>query len=107
MISSSFKSLRLYVYGTVSFILSTTNISLLQLGAYTLANIFLYLVILTLSPTLNLLFFFHYAYQYKLFYYYVLKNSNFVVSPTSIGFILIVLRLVLLHLLTMFIQFIS
>ena len=45
----------LYVYGTVSFILSTKNISLLQLGVYPLANIFLNLDILTLSPTLNLL----------------------------------------------------
>ena len=54
MISSSFKSLRLYVHGTVSFILLTTNISLLQLGVYPLANIFFNLDILTLSPTLNL-----------------------------------------------------
>ena len=44
-----------YVYGTVSFILSTINISLLQLGVYPLANIFLNLNILTLSPNLNLL----------------------------------------------------
>ena len=45
----------LYVYGTVSFILLTINISLPQLGVYPLANIFLNLDILTLSPTLNLL----------------------------------------------------
>ena len=69
MISSSFKSLRLYIYGTVSFILSTINISLLELGAYPLANIFLYLDILTLSPTLNLLSF-SLCSQYKLFYYF-------------------------------------
>ena len=52
------------MYGTVSFILSTINASVLQLGVYPLANIFLNLDILTLSPTLNLLSFslcsFHY-----------------------------------------------
>ena len=53
--SSSFKSLILYVYGTVSFILLTINISVLQLEVYHLANIFLNLDILTLSSTLNLL----------------------------------------------------
>ena len=51
---------------------------MLQLGVYPLANIFLNLGILTLSPTLNL------------------PYSNI----TSIGFILIVLCLVLLYSLT-------
>ena len=46
------------------------NISLLQLGVYTLANIFLNLDILTLSPTLNLALF-YYAHQYILFYYHI------------------------------------
>ena len=89
MISSSFKSFRLYVYGTISFILLTINISLLQLGAYPLANIFICLDILTLSPTLNLLSFSLCSSIYTL-----------LLILTSIGFTLIVLCLVLLYLLT-------
>ena len=45
----------LYVYGIIPFILLTINISLLQLGVHPLANIFLNLDILTLSPILNVL----------------------------------------------------
>ena len=89
VISSSFKSVRLYVYGTVSFILLIINISLLQLGVYPLANIFFNLDILNLSLTLNLALF-------------SLCSSicTLLSSLTSFGFILILLCQVLLYLLT-------
>ena len=90
IISSPLRSLITYVHGTVFLILLITKTYSDQFGVYPLEKIFLYLEILTWSPTLNL----------ALLSLTSFLKSIYVLYLASTGFILIDVWSALLYFLT-------